>query len=98
MTSRAMFGEHALYLDDRLVALVCDNKLFVKPTVAGRAHAPDTVEAPPYPGAKPCLVIDAEHWDDQVWLAELFRRTAAELPLPKPRTRKIARPDSGSAT
>lgn len=98
MTSRPMFGEHALYLDDRLVALVCDNKLFVKPTVAGRAHASDTVEAPPYPGAKPCLVIDAERWNDQAWLAALFRRTADELPLPKPRTTKIARRDSDSAS
>ena len=88
VTARAMFGEHGLYLEGKLVALVCDDRLFVKPTARGRAHAPDAGEAPPYPGAKPCLVIDAEHWDDREWLGELFRVTAAELPLPKPKRPK----------
>jgi len=66
-----MFGEYGLYLDGRLVALVCDDQLFVKPTIAGRAYAPDAGEAPPYPGSKPSLVIDAALWDDREWLAEL---------------------------
>ncbi len=84
VTARAMFGEQALYLDGRLVALVCDDRLFVKPTAAGRAHAPDAEETPPYPGAKPCLAIDAERWDDADWLAGLFRRTADGMPAPPP--------------
>ena len=37
LSYRKMFGEYALYLDGRVVALVCDNMLFVKPTAAGRA-------------------------------------------------------------
>ncbi|MCK7502621.1 MAG: TfoX/Sxy family protein [Comamonadaceae bacterium] len=32
-----MFGEYAIYLDGKVVALVCDNQFFVKPTDAGRA-------------------------------------------------------------
>jgi TfoX/Sxy family transcriptional regulator of competence genes len=35
--ARNMFGEYALYCDERVVALVCDDKLFLKPTQAGRA-------------------------------------------------------------
>jgi TfoX/Sxy family transcriptional regulator of competence genes len=31
ITYRKMFGEYALYADGKVVALVCDNKLFVKP-------------------------------------------------------------------
>ncbi|RYD21729.1 MAG: response regulator, partial [Spirochaetia bacterium] len=38
-------GEYGLYLDGRLVALVCDDQLFVKPTVAGRAYASNADEA-----------------------------------------------------
>ncbi|HEX8444350.1 MAG TPA: hypothetical protein VF631_11965 [Allosphingosinicella sp.] len=86
-----------MYLESKLVALVCDDQLFVKPTNGGRAHAPDASEAPPYPGAKPCLVIDAEQLEDREWLAELFRRTASELPLPKPRAKRMPRPSTGGS-
>jgi len=51
LSYRKMFGEYALYLDGRVVALVCDNMLFVKPTDAGRALLGAVEEAPPYPGA-----------------------------------------------
>ena len=89
--SRAMFGEHALYCDGVLVALVCDDELFVKATAAGRGHAPGAAEAPPYPGARPCIVVESEQWDDAEWLGELFRVTAAALPPPKPKRRSKAR-------
>ena len=35
--SRKMLGEFAIYCDDKVVALVCDDQLFVKPTPGGRA-------------------------------------------------------------
>lgn len=88
--AKPMFGEYGIYCDDRMVAMVCDDQLFVKPTPAGRAFALNAGEAPPYPGAKPCLVIDAERWDDREWLAELFRVSAAALPLPRPRAKRPA--------
>ncbi|WP_449410638.1 TfoX/Sxy family protein [Methylobacterium komagatae] len=37
VVAKKMFGEYGLYCDGKLVALVCDDKLFVKPTVEGRA-------------------------------------------------------------
>ncbi|WP_368491963.1 TfoX/Sxy family protein [Sandarakinorhabdus limnophila] len=46
VTARAMFGEYGLYLEGKLVALVCDDQLFVKPTIGGRAYASDAGEAP----------------------------------------------------
>ncbi|MEG3163821.1 TfoX/Sxy family protein [Sphingomonas sp. PB2P19] len=98
ITGRAMFGEYGLYLDGKLVALVCDDQLFVKPTNGGRAYAPDTGTAPPYPGAKPCLVIDAGQLEDREWLGELFRRTAAELPMPKPKNKKKLQPGADRST
>jgi TfoX/Sxy family transcriptional regulator of competence genes len=85
VTAKKMFGEYGLYLADKMVAMVCDDRLFVKRTIAGAAFTGPTEEAPPYPGAKPQPLIDADRWDDGDWLAELFRLTAAELPAPKPK-------------
>ena len=81
--AKKMFGEYGIYCDGKIVALVCDDKLFVKPTAAGRAFGDELVEACPYPGAKPYLFISGEKWDDHEWLATLFKISAAELPLPK---------------
>ena len=93
VSAKSMFGEYGLYCDGRMVAMICDDRLFVKPTPAGRAVAGDVEEAPPYPGAKPCLVIDADRWDEGDWLADLIRVSAAALPLPKPRpVRKLKPP------
>lgn len=85
--SRKMFGEHAVYCDDKVVALVCDNRLFVKPTPAGRAFIGEPVEAPAYPGAKPSFLIE-DRIDDRAWLTELVRITASELPPPKPKKKR----------
>ena len=34
---RKMFGEYAVYLGGKVVALLCDNQFYLKPTAAGRA-------------------------------------------------------------
>ena len=81
---KMMFGEYALYSDNKLFALVCDNKLFIKRTEAGRAFIKDVKEAPPYPGAKMSFLIE-DKIEDQDWLSELIRITARELPEPKPK-------------
>ena len=81
--SGKMFGEYALYCDEKVVALICDNQLFLKPTEAGRKYLGEVEEGQPYPGAKPWFLIPEDNWDDSVWLAELIRVTAPEVPLPK---------------
>jgi TfoX/Sxy family transcriptional regulator of competence genes len=90
VSARPMFGEYGIYCQGRMVAMICDDRLFVKPTASGRALAPDAAEAPPYPGAKPCLVIDPERWDDRDWMVALFSASAAELPPPKPKKKRLA--------
>lgn len=84
---RKMFGEYAVYCNDKVVALICDNQLFIKPTSAGRAFIGDVVEAPPYKGAKPSFLID-EKFEDSEWLSELIALTEKELPKPKPKQKK----------
>ncbi len=87
ITAKAMFGEYCVYSDGKLFALLADNRLLIKPTTAGRAFINDVVEAPPYPGAKPCFLI--ENLDDRDWLGELVRITVKELPEPKPKKKKV---------
>ena len=84
---RKMFGEYAVYCDGKVVALVCDNQLFVKPTSAGRAYVGEPTEAPAYPGAKNSFLIE-DAFEDREWISELIRITAQELPAPKPKKPK----------
>ena len=84
---RKMFGEYAVYCGGKVVALVCDNQLFVKPTQGGRAYIGAPVEAPAYPGAKNSFLI-ADAFEDREWISELIRITARELPAPKPKKSK----------
>jgi DNA transformation protein len=83
VSARKMFGEYAIYCRGKVVALVCDERLFVKPTSAGRGFIGKVTEKLPYPGAKPWLEIDGELWEDRDWLSRLVRLTADELPPPK---------------
>jgi TfoX/Sxy family transcriptional regulator of competence genes len=90
IASRKMFGEYAIYCDDKVVALVCDDQLFVKPTPKGRVFMGDVVEAPPYPGAKQYFLVE-DRFEDREWLSELIRITAQEVPSSKPKKSKPRR-------
>ena len=83
-----MFGEYGIWCDGKIVALICDDQLFVKPTAPGRELAGGVAEVSPYPGAKPSLLIDPDRWDDADWLVALIRATADALPAPKPKRSK----------
>ncbi len=96
VSARRMFGEYALYCDGKVVALVCDDQLFLKPTDAGRAWLGTVTEGFPYPGAKPWFLVGGDRWEDDEWLATLVRVTAAALPAPAARARP-ARSRPGSA-
>lgn len=91
MTAKKMFGEYGLYCDGKVIAFVGDDQLFLKPTEAGRAFIGEVTEAPAYPGSKMYYLIDPGQWDDAEWMAGLIRATAAELPEPKPKSRKVAK-------
>jgi TfoX/Sxy family transcriptional regulator of competence genes len=87
ISSKKMFGEYGLYFEDKMFALVCDNKLYIKPTISGKDYITDVIEESPYPGAKPCFLIE-EKLDDKVWLKKLVEITVKELPEPKPKKKK----------
>ena len=78
ITSKKMFGEYALYCDGKVIALICDNQLFVKPTGKGRIYIGKPVEAPPYPGAKLYFLVE-DKFEDRDWISQLICITAQEL-------------------
>lgn len=84
---KKMFGDYGVWANNKIVLLICDNQVFVKPTAAGRAFIGEVVEAPAYPGAKNSYLIN-EQIEDSEWLSELIRISEAELPPPKPRKKK----------
>lgn len=86
ISTKKMFGEYGLYCDGKIVALVCDNQLFVKKTAAGKEFLGECIEMPPYPGAKPYFFISGEKWDEGEWLSELIKISVAQLPMPKKKT------------
>lgn len=57
-TARAMFGEYALYADGKVVALVCDDRLFVKILPASAELEGLCELGPPYPGAKLHYIVE----------------------------------------
>ncbi len=86
ITYRKMFGEYGMYCDGKIFALICDDKLYIKITEAGRQLAPQLETAPPYEGAKAYFYI--EDLDDSQFLTEFTIATCQELPAPKPKKSK----------
>ena len=87
ITYKKMFGEYGLYVGNKMFALVCDNKLFIKTTTSGKEYIGEVLEAAPYEGAKLCFLIE-DKMEDSNWLRKLVEITAQELPEPKPKKKR----------
>lgn len=90
VSTRAMFGEYALYLDGKVIALICDDTLFLKPTQGALALVAEPEFGPPYPGAKPHLIGGALLDEPEVLVA-VARAIWDDLPAPKPKKPRGAR-------
>jgi TfoX/Sxy family transcriptional regulator of competence genes len=78
-----MFGEYGIYCDEKIVGLICDDTLYLKPAGIDAGLLAGTDLAPPYPGAKPYHRVPGDRLDDRDWLQEAVRATADALPAPK---------------
>lgn len=87
ISNRKMFGEYAVYCGEKVVALVCDNQFFVKPTQANREFIGDVVEAAPFPGAKTYFLID-DQLDNPDFMTNLIALTERDIPLKKTKRKK----------
>lgn len=89
LTFKKMFGEYALYLNGIVVAFVCDDTLFIKPTPSALALLPEAPRGPAYPGSKD-YIIGAEALDDPDLCIRALRAVASDAPAPKPRKPKTS--------
>jgi TfoX/Sxy family transcriptional regulator of competence genes len=87
ITTRKMFGEYAMYSRGKVIALICDNQVFFKKTLAGEKLLPRVIEGIPFPGAKSFFLVD-DVLDDSDLLLRLVEATFNELPMPKVRKPK----------
>lgn len=78
--ARKMFGDYALYCNDKVVGLICDDYLYLKPfnQLKPLLHEEDKHMQPPYDGAKPHYVITDV--DDADYLSLLVQTVAENLP------------------
>ena len=84
--TKKMFGDYGIYCDGKIFGLICDDRLYIKPTKAGRQLLRTVELQPPYPGAKDYfLIVDV---DDRDYLSELVRESCKELPEKKGSKRK----------
>jgi len=84
-----MFGEYALYFDEKVVGLICNDELYIKYTDPGKTFAEGRyTEGYAYEGAKPSMNM-SDSIDDPEFLCTLVRMTADALPLPKPKKKHL---------
>lgn len=82
---RPMMGEYLLYVQEKLVGGLYDDRLLVKNLPAARAMLPAGRESLPYEGAKPMLLV--EEVDDRAFLAALLETLQQALPEAKTKKR-----------
>ncbi len=87
ITYRSMMGEYIIYYKGKIAAYVCDDRLLVKPVEAAKKLMPDAPMEPPYEGAKEMLLV--EETDNRKFLTELFAAMYEELPMPKPKKKRV---------
>lgn len=75
-SARAMFGEYALYADGQVVALVCDDRLYVKMLPASQELEGLCEKGEPYPGAKPHYLVEEGQLSTLTGLAAILSAIA----------------------
>ena len=91
---RKMFGEYMVYLNDKPVVIICDDRPMVKMLPCLEALLQERPTEPPYEGAKDHYLLDP---DDRETLREAVRLAEEVTPLPKKKApkKKEAAPAGG---
>lgn len=85
---KKMFGEFGIYCNNKVIGVICEDQFFLKKTSFGENMlGSDVEEAAPYTNAKLHFLI--ESLEDREFLAELIAGTCEELPMPRPKKKKV---------
>lgn len=87
--SRKMFGEYMVYLNDKPVVIICDDRPMVKMLPCLEELLRGRPTEPPYEGAKDHYLLDP---DDRDTLREAVRLAEEATPLPKKKAPKQKEP------
>lgn len=82
-SARAMFGEHALYADGKVVALICNDLLYVKIFPASNELESICEKGEPYPQAKLCYIVEESQLSTIENLPSILHAVAEAVPKPK---------------
>jgi TfoX/Sxy family transcriptional regulator of competence genes len=80
-----MFGEYMVYVNEKLILLVCDNTVFVKMLDCIGEKRDGAERGVPYPGAREHYILDI---DDAAFSKEVIALLEPVVPVPKPRAKK----------
>ncbi|MBY0376842.1 TfoX/Sxy family protein [Patescibacteria group bacterium] len=87
-TTRAMFGEYALYADGKVVGLICNDQLYVKILPASKELEDICDKDQAYPGSKLYYLVEESMLSQLPHLPEILLDIAKSLPKPKPKKKK----------
>lgn len=87
-SARAMFGEYALYCKDKVVALVCDDQMYVKILPASTSLERICEKDSPYPGAKPHYVVEESQLSTLRELSGILLNISKSLPPKKKKPKR----------
>jgi TfoX/Sxy family transcriptional regulator of competence genes len=90
-----MFGEYAIYCDNKVVGFITDDTLCIKPSPVDPAVLEGTVLGPAYPGSKDYHRVPGELLENREWLHRAIQATADALPVPLPKRPKAKKSSGG---
>lgn len=87
ITFKKMFGEYGMYYREKMVGVLADNKLYIKPTEEGKKYLKEIVMEKFYEQGKPYFLI--EDTDDRDTLFKLIIATYDVLPARIEKKKKV---------
>jgi len=91
-----MFGEYAIYCDNKVVGFITDDTLMIKPSGVDPAVLEGTVPGHAYPGSKLYHSVPGDLLENREWLHRAIQSTADALPAPPPKRPSAKKPRSSS--
>ena len=83
---RKMMGEYCLYLEDKVIGMVCDNSLYIKKTKAGVEIYPEFDESPSFPDSNTFFLVP--EFENQELMRDFLVATYNELSLEKKKNKR----------
>ena len=80
-----MFGEYAIYCDNKVVGFITDDILRIKPSSVDPALLEGTYPGEAYPGSKLYASVPGDLLENREWLQQAIQATADALPAPLPK-------------